>query len=883
MPSKYVKAQRSRPSQSPSIPNIIRPRKSDVQHIKQLAIHPVSQDDVRRKRQTHPTYTRIRTSNKFFQTTAVEVPPLPIYEVHPSVTQRTVYTALAAKQRLRTAHKSHTVSIHLASSPDGGINACSPAQVDQAQVQGRARRADECSLVQFVVELGEQEQVEVVGCSRGLAALGGAGGALWDRRLRKSGPGEGKGGDDECGGEELHDDWRINATGAILYAGKREAYRRWLILMCMDVIGSFMEILVDDMSLHEWRITSVSSEDLLPVAGEDRGFYVAGSKYRRRGDRLIASAADRKLDRVDGYSVKDCQFALAQQTHLTGNISDRSFLFLLGIISSPVPARRACKVLRVRIRQLTIEILILTTSNLRRVLITWSSGTWWFISRFNDSGESHPHVRRSPPHDCTPTDTIYGVYDDILYHEFSQQEPFQVNPQYALPDFEKPGVDPEYAVVSLKAKPHREQDSHRMSYVVLDDPYGHGPAGERTGRRAVAVGAHRGLTLAPTLFQPPSSASMQFKLSLISAVTLAVLASASPLAIHKKCDSSSSPAHSTWGVPTPTASLSATLIATPPTGSLSAVPTSGLRSWRFPAWTLPPVGVLPVGALPGIAAPGVPAGVAVGVTLPILGSGSSSAPGSSLPGVSLPGGSLPGSLPGVPLPGSSTPASSAPGGIDVGVALPGASAPVGSIPGSPAPGVPAGVAVGVNLPGLESGGSSAPGSSVPGIPAPGIPAGVPADVSVTLALPIGGASAPTASSPTAQSPTSHASISVSIPTAVPTYSIPAWSDSVPVPSPTAGSSSPHHSGSSDDGSTSQCNTGSIQCCNKFGDASSDDMRSFLLGIDAPLKGLSGLVGAQCSPIDPAGLANGECKQAPVCCKNDAQGGLVSIGCVPITL
>ena len=75
----------------------------------------------------------------------------------------------------------------------------------------------------------------------------------------------------------------------------------------------------------------------------------------------------------------------------------------------------------------------------------------------------------------------------------------------------------------------------------------------------------------------------------------------------------------------------------------------------------------------------------------------------------------------------------------------------------------------------------------------------------------------------------------------------------------------------------------------------------LLGIN--LQDVSGLIGLQCSPLNVLGLGGSSaCSQQPVCCQNNnvvstilgvqilsgglttvSQGGLISIGCVPIQL
>ncbi|EIN06924.1 fungal hydrophobin, partial [Punctularia strigosozonata HHB-11173 SS5] len=82
---------------------------------------------------------------------------------------------------------------------------------------------------------------------------------------------------------------------------------------------------------------------------------------------------------------------------------------------------------------------------------------------------------------------------------------------------------------------------------------------------------------------------------------------------------------------------------------------------------------------------------------------------------------------------------------------------------------------------------------------------------------------------------------------------------------------------------SQCNTGSLQCCNSVESASSASA-SLLLGLlGIVLDAVDVLIGVTCSPISVIGLGGSSCSANPVCCENNSFGGLISIGCVPITL
>ncbi|KDQ60466.1 hypothetical protein JAAARDRAFT_191843 [Jaapia argillacea MUCL 33604] len=84
--------------------------------------------------------------------------------------------------------------------------------------------------------------------------------------------------------------------------------------------------------------------------------------------------------------------------------------------------------------------------------------------------------------------------------------------------------------------------------------------------------------------------------------------------------------------------------------------------------------------------------------------------------------------------------------------------------------------------------------------------------------------------------------------------------------------------------TSQCNVGTINCCNSVQSVDSTGVTQLagLLGID--LGGITGLVGLTCSSISALSLLNGgACNASPVCCSGNTFSGLISLGCIPITL
>ncbi|KAI0087235.1 fungal hydrophobin-domain-containing protein [Irpex rosettiformis] len=85
-------------------------------------------------------------------------------------------------------------------------------------------------------------------------------------------------------------------------------------------------------------------------------------------------------------------------------------------------------------------------------------------------------------------------------------------------------------------------------------------------------------------------------------------------------------------------------------------------------------------------------------------------------------------------------------------------------------------------------------------------------------------------------------------------------------------------------SAGNCNTGPIQCCQST-ESSSSAAGNLLLGLlGIVLDGVDVLLGINCSPISVIGVGTGStCNASPVCCQNNAVGGLISIGCIPITL
>ncbi|KAH7886732.1 fungal hydrophobin-domain-containing protein [Phlebopus sp. FC_14] len=84
--------------------------------------------------------------------------------------------------------------------------------------------------------------------------------------------------------------------------------------------------------------------------------------------------------------------------------------------------------------------------------------------------------------------------------------------------------------------------------------------------------------------------------------------------------------------------------------------------------------------------------------------------------------------------------------------------------------------------------------------------------------------------------------------------------------------------------SSQCDTGSLSCCNSVQSADSSTVTSLLSALGIVLGDITGEVGIGCTPITVVGTGSGAtCTQQPVCCTNNYYNGLVNVGCSPITL
>ncbi|KAF4621441.1 hypothetical protein D9613_000153 [Agrocybe pediades] len=82
---------------------------------------------------------------------------------------------------------------------------------------------------------------------------------------------------------------------------------------------------------------------------------------------------------------------------------------------------------------------------------------------------------------------------------------------------------------------------------------------------------------------------------------------------------------------------------------------------------------------------------------------------------------------------------------------------------------------------------------------------------------------------------------------------------------------------------SQCNTGDLQCCNSVQSASSPSVAGILGLLGIVVGSVTGLVGANCSPITAIGIGGNSCSAQPVCCSNNTFNGVVALGCTPVNI
>ncbi|KAN0094593.1 Fungal hydrophobin domain containing protein [Tylopilus felleus] len=84
-------------------------------------------------------------------------------------------------------------------------------------------------------------------------------------------------------------------------------------------------------------------------------------------------------------------------------------------------------------------------------------------------------------------------------------------------------------------------------------------------------------------------------------------------------------------------------------------------------------------------------------------------------------------------------------------------------------------------------------------------------------------------------------------------------------------------------SSSECDTGSIQCCNSVQSSDTEVIDELFGFLGLPLPAAGTQVGFTCSPITVGGTSSGSsCTSQPVCCNGDTFNG-ISTGCSPITI
>ncbi|PIL23073.1 hypothetical protein GSI_14381 [Ganoderma sinense ZZ0214-1] len=82
----------------------------------------------------------------------------------------------------------------------------------------------------------------------------------------------------------------------------------------------------------------------------------------------------------------------------------------------------------------------------------------------------------------------------------------------------------------------------------------------------------------------------------------------------------------------------------------------------------------------------------------------------------------------------------------------------------------------------------------------------------------------------------------------------------------------------------KCNTGSLHCCNTVDKSSDSSVTGGLSLLSVFFKEIDAAIDLQCSPINVIGVgSSSSCNAQPVCCENNAVGGLVSVGCIPVSL
>ncbi|RPD65515.1 fungal hydrophobin [Lentinus tigrinus ALCF2SS1-7] len=84
--------------------------------------------------------------------------------------------------------------------------------------------------------------------------------------------------------------------------------------------------------------------------------------------------------------------------------------------------------------------------------------------------------------------------------------------------------------------------------------------------------------------------------------------------------------------------------------------------------------------------------------------------------------------------------------------------------------------------------------------------------------------------------------------------------------------------------SSKCSTGNLQCCNQTQKANNPATSLLLALLGIVVQGVDALVGLDCNPITVIGVASAnQCNAQAICCPVNNTGGLISVGCIPVTL
>ncbi|KAF9254742.1 fungal hydrophobin [Marasmius fiardii PR-910] len=77
--------------------------------------------------------------------------------------------------------------------------------------------------------------------------------------------------------------------------------------------------------------------------------------------------------------------------------------------------------------------------------------------------------------------------------------------------------------------------------------------------------------------------------------------------------------------------------------------------------------------------------------------------------------------------------------------------------------------------------------------------------------------------------------------------------------------------------------GDVQCCQTVTTASDPSAAHVIAVLGIVVQDVNALVGLNCSPITVVGGGNGACSGTTVTCTDTSHGGLIDIGCVPVTI